>query len=297
MPKFGVSIYSISRLITGGAITPEQGVQWLCEQGAEVIEITPFGIDLLADARLAGRMKGAADKYGVPIDSYSLNANFVMLSEQELIDELSRIKSHIDAAAGLGIKYFRCDCAGFRRPIEQNTIEAFLDDLPVIVRGYEELCEYAKLRNIMILLENHGYHANGADRVRLILKNVKSDNFGHLLDVGNYICMDDAPEASVRKMLPFATTIHMKDFFVRPYSMNPGDATNFDCSGSWFRTFGGRYLRGSILGQGDLNIVEIISDIKASGFDGNIYIEYEGMEDCYYGTKVGLDNLKRIYKT
>ena len=295
MPKFGVSIYSISRLILNGEITPEQGVEWLCEHGAEVVEIVPFGIDLLADGGLAGRLKAVAGKYGVAISNYSLNANFVMLSKDELEAEITRVKAHIDEAAKLGAVDFRCDCANFRRPIEQNTIEKFIEELPDITYAYEHLCEYGKARNIRILIENHGFHANGADRVRLILKNVSSDNFGHQLDVGNYICVDDAPEASVRKMLPFASTVHMKDFYVRSKYSDPGDATQFDCSGSWFRSSGGKYLRGSILGQGDLPIAEIIRDIKASGFDGNIYIEYEGIEDCRYGTKVSLENLKRLY--
>ena len=37
------------------------------------------------------------------------------------------------------------------------------------------------------------------------------------------------------------------------------------------------------------------SAIKNSGFDGVIYLEYEGMEDCEYGTRVSFDNMKRIY--
>ena len=57
----------------------------------------------------------------------------------------------------------------------------------------------------------------------------------------------------------------------------------------------GSYLRGSILAQGDLDIPGVIATIKHAGFDGNIFIEYEGMEDCEYGTRVSLDNLKRIW--
>jgi sugar phosphate isomerase/epimerase len=296
MPKFGVSIYSISRLILNNTITPEQGVQWLCEQGAEVIEIVPFGIDMLADDALAGRLKDTAAKYGVPIDNYSVNANFLLITDEEFEAEIERVKKHIDVGAQLGVSTIRSDSAGYRRPIAENTIENFIDELPVIVKAYEELCAYAKGKGIKILLENHGFHANGGERVRLILKNVKADNFGHQLDVGNYICVDDTPEITVKKMLPFATTVHMKDFYIRPENRNPGDATQFDCSGAWFRSVGGRYLRGSILGQGDLDTVDIIRSIKSFGFDGNIYIEYEGMEDCYYGTKVSLDNLKRIYQ-
>ena len=293
MPKFGVSIYSISRHMVSGKITPEQGVEWLCEQGTEVIEIVPFGLDLLADKGLAGRMRAVADKYNVPIDNYSLNADFLMKTDAELSEEVDRIKSHMIAAKELGISTFRSDCAGYRRPIEHNTIETFLEELPVITKTYDILAEYAATLGIKLLLENHGFHANGGERTRLILKGVKSDNFGHQLDVGNYICMDDKPEIVVKKMMPFAATIHMKDFYVR--QSDPGDATQFDCSGSWFRSVGGQYLRGSIFGQGDLDTVDIIRTVKASGYDGNIYIEYEGMEDCYYGTKVSLDNLKRIY--
>ena len=293
MPKFGVSIYSISRNIIKGKMTPEQAVEWLCEQGSEVIEIVPFGIDILSDKALAGRLKAAADKHSIPIDNYSINANFLLLTDEEYKAEVERVKSHITAGKEMGISTLRCDSAGFRRPIEENTIEKFLEELPLITKTYDVLAEYAEGLGIKLLLENHGFHANGAERVRLILKGVKSKNFGHQLDVGNYICMDDKPEIVVKKMLPFAATVHMKDFYVR--QSDPGDATQFDCSGAWFRSIGGQYLRGSIFGQGDLDVTDIIRSVKASGYDGNIYIEYEGMEDCEYGTKVSLDNLKRIY--
>jgi len=295
MPKFGASLYCLSRLIINKEITPEEGVAWLCKNGAEVIEIVPFGFDPLTDAGVITRIKVAADKHNVPIDNYSLNANFLRISDEELESEITRVKAHIDVAHNLGATTFRCDCTDYRRPREVNHIENFFEELPCIVRSYEDICDYAKPLGITILLENHGFHVNGHDRVRQVLTSVKRDNFGHQLDVGNFICMDDMPEISTKKLLPFATTIHMKDFYIRPPGRDPGDATNFDCSGAWFRSAGGQYLRGAITGQGDLDMYDIIRNIKASGFDGCIYIEYEGMEDCYYGTKVSLDNVKRIY--
>ena len=293
MPKFGASLYCISRMIINGTITPEQGVEWLCENGAQVIEIVPFGFDPLTDKEIASRINAAADKHNVPIDNYSLNANFLQISEEERATEIERVKAHIDVAKIMGVTTFRCDCTSYRRPVETNHIEIFYEELPIIVKSFETICKYAKPLGITILLENHGFHANGTDRVRQILKSVKADNFGHQLDVGNYICMDDKPEIAIKKMLPFATTIHMKDFYVR--KTDPGDATQFDCSGAWFRSAGGQYLRGAITGQGDLDMVDIIRKIKANHFNGNVYIEYEGMEDCYYGTRVSLDNVKRIY--
>ena len=294
MPKFGVSIYSISRLIMSGVLTPESAVEWLCEQGAEAIEIVPFGIDLLTDKGLASRMKKVADGYGIPINHYSLNANFLQLSDNEYTSEIERVSELMECAKELGISTFRCDCAGYRRPIEENTIETFIEELPIISKTYETLAAHGEKLGIKVLLENHGFHVNGSERVRLVLKSVKSDNFGHLLDVGNYICMDEDTLITTKKMISFAKVIHMKDFYIR--NQDPGDATQFDCSGSWFRSANGQYLRGSILGQGDMDIREIIKTIKHSGYDGDIFVEYEGMEDCYYGTKVSLDNLKRIYQ-
>ena len=293
MPKFGASLYCISRLITGGKITPEEGITWLCENGAEVLEIVPFGFDPLADREIAGRMKAAADKHGVPIDNYSLNANFLQVSQEEWEAEIARVKAHMDVAHEMGATTFRSDCASYRRTLAENQIEIFYEELPAIVKSYEALCQYGKALGMTILIENHGFHVNGCDRVRQVLKGVTAGNFGHQLDVGNYICVDDKPEIATKKMMPFATTIHMKDFYVR--SRDPGDATQFDCSGAWFRSTGGQYLRGAITGQGDLDMYDIIRSVKSHGFEGNIYIEYEGMEDCLYGTRVSLDNVKRIY--
>lgn len=298
MPKFGVSIYSISRKLKSGEMTPAEGIKWLAENGAEAIELVPFGIDMAGDPGLTDILLKAAADAGVPIVNYSLNANFLQISPEEYQAELTRIKAEIDVAGRLSLPTMRIDCAGYRRPIESNTIENFQLELPTILETYRLLCQYAQKYNITILLENHGFHVNGSERVHQVLTGMQQmgvKNFGHQLDVGNYECVDDRADIAVTRLLPFATTIHMKDFYIR--ERDPGDATQFDCSGSWFRSTGGKYLRGSIMGQGDLDMYKIIGDIKKSGFDGYILVEFEGMEDCLYGTKVSLDNLKRIYNS
>ena len=293
MVKFGVSIYSISRKIMSGEITPEDGVRWLAGQGAEVVELVPFGFDLTRDRGLSKRLTDAAAECGVALANYSLNANFLFDDPDDYAAEITRVKEHIAAAGELGIKSVRVDASSYRRDMNTNDIENFLSAAPVIIETYEMLCDYALKRGIKILLENHGFFVNGSDRVMHILKSVSGKNFGHQLDTGNFLCMDEKPETAVKKMAALATTVHMKDFYIR--TRDPGDATQFDCSGSWFRSYSGDYLRGSIFGQGDLDVCDIINTIKASGFDGNMFIEFEGLEDCYYGTRVSLDNLKRLH--
>ena len=298
MPKFGVSTYSISRKLRTGEMAPADGIKWLADNGAEAIELVPFGIDMVENPELVDVLQAAAADAGVPIVNYSINANFLQITPEEYQAELTRVKAHIDVAGRLGLPTMRIDCAGFRRTIESNTIENFQLELPTILESYRLLCEYAQQYNLTILLENHGFHVNGSERVRQIMTAMQQMgvvNFGHQLDVGNYECVDDRADIAVARLLPFATTIHMKDFYIR--ERDPGDATQFECSGSWFRSTGGKYLRGSIMGQGDLDMYNIIGQIKRSGFDGYIMVEFEGMEDCLYGTRVSLDNLKRIYNS
>ncbi len=295
MPKFGVSIYSISRKFYAGEMTPMEGIKWLAEQGAEAIEIVPFGIDYINDPSLIDKCLEAAKEAGVEINNFSLNANFLQLTDEEYEAEIKRVKTYIDIAHQLHVPTIRIDCSAFRRPIETNTTAHFIEELPKVVETYEMLCDYAAQYDMTILLENHGFHINGSERTAQIFEAMKGKNFGGQIDCGNFVCVDEIAEVAVKKSLPYAHTIHMKDFYIRPSDRDPGDAKQFDCSNSWFRSVQGSYLRGSILGQGDLDIRRIIKDIKESGFDGNIYIEYEGMEDCLYGTKVSLDNLKRIW--
>ena len=291
--KLGISVYSISRKIISGELSPGEAVDWLAKTGAEVIEIVPFGIDIVENKSLAAELKNIALNSGARIANYSLNANFLMIDKQGYDSELERVKRHIGAAEKLEIKTMRIDASGYRRKPEDNTIENFMADLPVIAETYDKLCGHARQYDIMVLLENHGFHINGSDRVGIVLDQIK--NISHQLDIGNFLCVDENPEVAVKRLINKAKTIHMKDFYVRDEECDPGDATQFDCSGAWFRSQHGAYLRGSIFGQGDMKTGKIARLIKQAGFGGDIYLEYEGMEDCFYGTAVGFSNMQKLF--
>lgn len=96
------------------------------------------------------------------------------------------------------------------------------------------------------------------------------------------------PMVGVVKNLPYASHIHFKDFYYRPFYQHPGE-------GRWFKSLYGNYLRGSIFGQGDLPVREILRYIKQSGYDGYVSLEFEGMEECKEGTGISLDNIRRIW--
>lgn len=123
--------------------------------------------------------------------------------------------------------------------------------------------------------------------MQTLVQAVDRPNFRTTLDVGNFMCADEDPVAAVKNNIPYASMVHIKDFYLRPAALNPGDG--------WFRTASGNFLRGAIAGHGDINLRESIRIIKESGFDGYFSIEFEGMEDSCQGTKIGLENVKRFW--
>ena len=91
----------------------------------------------------------------------------------------------------------------------------------------------------------------------------------------------------MKRNLPLASLIHVKDFYYRPFDQDPG--------GEMVQNIPWQYLRGSIFGQGDIDVRRILRLIKNEGYDGDITLEFEGMEECREGTRLGLDNLKRLW--
>ena len=53
-------------------------------------------------------------------------------------------------------------------------------------------------------------------------------------------------------------------------------------------------LRGSILAQGDLDVWTSLKILKESGYDGNVSVEFEGMEDGKLGSIYGMDAARYI---
>ena len=156
------------------------------------------------------------------------------------------------------------------------------------------MCDYASKYNITVLMENHMYYTNGAERVCAVMDAMKGYPFGAQLDIGNFVCVGDKPEIAAEKLLPYTKVIHAKDFYIRDRSQDPG-YVEIGLGRPWLRSVQGDYLRGSIFGQGDLNIRRILKMIKASGYDGNILIEYEGIEDPEYGAACSFANLVRLW--
>lgn len=297
--KLGISSYSLDREISKGNMTIFDAIEWTAEQGGECMELVPFAFRFddketwQIDDEFVGKVKRKAKDAGIELVNYSVLAD--LCKEGEAFEkEVQRLKHEVDIAAALGVPMMRHDIAAFRRPLGQNGIEYFDELLPQMIDGARRVSEYAAGLGVYTLLENHGFFANGCDRVERVLNGVDFENYGLLLDTGNITCMDEDPTVAAQRLCGRTKMVHLKDFYVR--YRDPGDTTQFDCGGHWFKSLNGRYLRGAILAQGDLNIWAILNALKATKYDGNIVIEFEGLEDAKYATAVSLMNARRIWE-
>lgn len=283
--KLGLSSYSLYRDIQRGSMTIVDAVRWIAEHGGEHVEIVPLGFDLIENPALADDIREAAREAGIDVSNYAVGANFLQPTEADYRRAIDAAKAHVEVAARLGVRLMRHDVASL--PPEEATIHRFEADLPRLADACREIADYAAQYGITTSVENHGYYIQASDRVQRIVAAVNRPNFRTTLDVGNFMCADENPLMAVRKNLSIASMIHLKDFYLRPASSRMGEG--------WFRTAGGDFLRGAITGHGDMPLEAILREVKRSGYDGYISIEFEGLEECRYGSRLSLERVRALW--
>ncbi|MFC5647913.1 sugar phosphate isomerase/epimerase family protein [Paenibacillus solisilvae] len=283
--KLGISSYSLYQDLQAGKMTILDALQWSADIGADHMEIVPLGFSLVEQPELIDAIVSKAGEIGIELSNYSIGANFIQPDEEAFEAEIARVRNEVDIAHRLGLKLMRHDVAS--RPMKECSITNFNADLPRLTEACRRIADYASGYGITTSVENHGYYIQHSERVQTLVHAVDRANFRTTLDVGNFMCADENSAAAVKNNLPIASMIHLKDFYLRPSYRFPGDG--------WFRSLSGNYLRGAIVGQGDIDMWDVISTIKRSGYDGYISIEFEGHESCTFGSKAGFDNARRIW--
>lgn len=281
--KLGVSTYSLHQAFAAGELTLEGVIETIAGFGAEHVEIVPIGFNLVQQPELIDVIQRTASACGVELSNYAIGANFAGLTGEARQQELERVKREVDVCAALGIKRMRHDVARSK----EVSIGHFLAELPGLADACREIADYAAGFGIITSVENHGYFVQHSDRVQALVAATGRDNFRTTLDVGNFLCADEDPVIAVANNIALASMVHVKDFYVRAPHRKPGEG--------WFPSTGGRWLRGAIVGQGDIDMPQVLRIVKESGYDGYLSIEFEGLEDCRRGTKLGFDYVRRVW--
>jgi sugar phosphate isomerase/epimerase len=290
--RLGFSSYSFHPKLSSGEMTLREVIDWIAAGDGEHLELAILSDEPDSPVPSIGWDDAAVDAIrehsasaGVTLSSLAVGADLASEDPDQASREIDRAKAYVDLAQRLGITRMRHDVVR-HAGIEGDDTPLFEQVLPRIVAGAREIARYAATRGITTSLENHGFFVQSADRVRRIVHAVDEPNFRTTLDVGNFVCVDESPEASVAQNLPYAMVVHLKDFYVRPADADLGEG--------WFRSRGGMHLRGAVVGCGDLDLAAICRSIRASDFAGFVAIEFEGWEDSLLGCSRGLANARRL---
>ncbi len=280
---FSVSSYSYSQLTGSGACAEKDLIALARAQGFAGIEFAeihpPAGEDKEEYARTLAK---EAKAQGIAIVAYCIGADLLNGGQAEI----ERLKGEVDIAAALGVSVMRHDATG-GYPRETRSQRGFNNALPVIAAGYKEVTAYAKTKGIRTCIENHGYFCQDSARVEAIINCVADENFGALVDIGNFLCADEDPAVAVGNIAPYAFHVHCKDFHKK-------SGNGFVPPDGFFRTRGGNYLRGAIIGHGVVPVLQCVRLLKEAGYDGWFTVEFEGMEEAKTGVAAGLSTLKKI---
>ena len=254
------------------------------EFGFDGIEYVDGGYMSEPDA--AKKIKERAAEQGIDVVTLAVGANFLKTDKAALNDEIARVCGLVNFAAEMGAKFMRHDVAGGFGDGRKHS-RGYDDALPYLVEGCREVTKYAEQKGVKTMTENHGYFSQDAARVEKLINTVAHDNFGALVDLGNFMCADEDPSLSVSILAPYAFHVHAKDFHYKSgMDVNPG--------AGWFMTRAGNYLRGAIIGHGEAKIYQSVQTLKRAGYNGYVTVEFEGMEDNLKGIRLGLENLKRF---
>ena len=284
--KLGVSSYSFTGAVRSGSMDFLDIPAKAAEIGFDELEFSGFiQPENVSTRDYAAQLAAACSKAGIPVGNYTIGGDFLVGSDGDLDAEIERLKEEVEVAAILGSPRMRHDAArGI--PDTYPHYYGFDDVVARIADGCRAVSEYASTKGIRTMVENHGYFAQDSDRVEKLTRTVAHKNFGLLVDIGNFLCADDIPEAAVGKLVRYAFHVHAKDFHVKPGSViDPGEG--------WFLSRGGSYLRGAIAGHGDVGLFQCVKKLKQGGYDGTLSIEFEGLEESVRGVTIGYANLRR----
>lgn len=282
--RYSVSIYSFMQYLREGRLTPLSCIGKAKEMGFDAIEFVDFVFPQEErPEEYAAKLREEAERTGIAISNFAVGADFLNGSGGDLEKEISRLKQMVDVAQILGCPTMRHDVTGGPA---NRTFQGFDTCLERLAEGCRAVTEYAAQQGIRTMTENHGYFSQDSLRVEKLINTVAHDNFGQLVDIGNFLCADDDPLTAVGRCAPYAFYVHIKDFIVKSgQNPNPGEG--------FFLSRGGKFLRGTIIGHGDVPVVQCLRALNRTGYDGWLAIEFEGMEDCIQGISIGLANLKR----
>jgi sugar phosphate isomerase/epimerase len=274
--KLGVSMWSLHRLYFSGEMDTVKFIEYAGTLGIDGVELLDsFWKDRNEEFP---KVKEALTKYNLEVGAYAISNDFVSDDEGKRKQELEKIYDGVDMALKLNTRIVRVFSGNLREPYTYEQAKEW------IIEGLSEGAKYAEKHNVILALENHGLLAGRSSQVKEIIETIGSRSLRATIDIGNFLLVNQSPVEAVKKLAPLVGHIHLKDFKI----------VGEEYQGQAYKGIGGVRLVGTIAGEGEVNLAEVLKILHNTGYQGYLSIEFEGPEDPKYGTEQSIKNTKKI---
>lgn len=277
--KLGVSMWSLHKLYRKGEMDTVGFIEYIGSLGIDGVELLEF---FWKDKENElPKVKEALEKYDLEVSAYAVSNNFVKETKEERNLEVDKIKVGVDMAIEFNSRIVRVFSGDLKPPFTYEQAKEW------IIEGLKEGAKYAEKHNVILALENHGLLAGKSSQVREIIELVGSNYLRATVDIGNFLLVGESSVDAVKNLADVAVHIHLKDFKKVPP----------DYEGEAYRGLGGIKLVGTVAGEGEVNLPEVLKILNNSGYKGYLSLEYEGPEDPKYGVEKSINNTRKILET
>lgn len=258
--KLGLSMWSVVSLHRQG-FTAEDFVRLASELGVDGVELLDyFWADKTTQPQQIVQL---AKECSLDILSYAIDNDFVNADSAIRHKMQDHVRREIDLAADVGAPVVRVFSGNAKQNIDFET------GFTWIVEGLSEAAEYAETKEIMLCLENHGTFAGTSAQIERILDEVGSPALTATFDTGNFMLCMENPKEAINRLAKRVGHVHFKDFRYVDSDETKGVYTGL----------GGTRVKGTAIGEGDVDLPYIVKALQEVGYQGSLVIEYEGTDD------------------
>lgn len=171
--------------------------------------------------------------------------------DEEINKAVENHKKWVDAAAYLGCHSIRVNLFGSIEP------ESWVENS---VNGLSKLAEYAKTKNINVIVENHGYLSSDANLLTEVIEKVDMDNCGTLPDFGNFCLKREGGKRWNAECVEEFDKYKGVEILMKNAKAVSAKSYDFDANGN----------------ETTIDYKRMLQIVKDSGYTGYIGVEYEG---------------------
>lgn len=215
----------------------------------------------------APQVRALLERHGLRISSLSAGNDFLQPDDATLERQVRRLERVCGIARLAGTSLLRIDGGWAKDGVPPERWRER------IVAGLSAIRPFVEREGYTLALDNHGLVTNDADLQVGIFREVGSDHIGANVDTMNYRWAGHDLATVARfyhEIAPYARHVHIKD--------GVGSLRSY---------------RGTVLGEGELDLELAVRELVAAGYPGVWAVEYEGPSaDAEDGYRRGLEWLR-----